>query len=540
MVIKDSNQQSPETFSPNHQEPVTLTRNSTRPNPESFSANKPNSLRQIKNPNDPDAGIIPPNKQKYISGIRYMTHMILEGFAVLVMMFALLSSSLSHARCDDFAFITTTDYETGSSSVIYMDGSHTNDNNVASIHSDAVSRYYQGLVYVVNRYGADNIQVLDPSTGFSTTLQFSVGNGSNPKDIAFYSPTKAYVTRYETNSLWIVNPSTGDHLDSIDLSSYADSDGLCEMDQMLMLEQTLYVTIQRLDRDNWLPVGDSYVAVIDATADTLIDVDNSTPGTQSIALPGTNPVSNIQYNRFKDNIFVSCVGQWAVNDYGVVEIDPQTYQSTCCMLDESEAGGDINDVEIFSPTKGYAIITNSSFNTELISFNPATGEKLATIYNPGDYVINDIETSPEEELYLADQTETNPGIRIYDIETDTEIPCSPIDVGLPPFDICFTTQYYTSANIPPVVALGQNYPNPFNPSTTIPFSLGERKHITINIYDVSGKLVKTLADGVISSGGNRVEWHGKDNHNQPVSSGVYFASMNAGEESSTIKMILIR
>ncbi len=470
-----------------------------------------------------------------LAGIR------IRSMLILILWAGFLSLPPSGARGNDFAFITTTDYETGSSSVIYMDGSHTTDNNVAGIHSDAVSRYYQGLVYVVNRGGADNIQVLDPSAGFSTILQFSVGNGSNPKDIAFYSPTKAYVTRYETNQLWVIDPSTGNHLHSIDLSSFADSDGLCEMDQMLMWRRKLYVTIQRLDRNNyWMPVGDSYVAVIDAVTDTLIDTDGSMAGTQSIQLPGSNPFSNIQYNRFRNNIFLSCTGNWGVQDCGVVEIDPQTYQATCCLLDEPEAGGDINDVEIYSPTRGYAIITNPSFNTELISFDPSTGEKIATIYDPGDYVINDIEISPEEELYLADQTETNPGVRIYDCTTDTELPLSPVDVGLPPFDICFTVNYYTGGNTPGLVALGQNYPNPFNPSTTIPFSLEKRRDITLNIYDVSGRMVKTLVDGAVSKGGHRVEWQGRNNRNLPMPSGVYFARLNTGRHVFTRKILLVR
>ena len=118
---------------------------------------------------------------------------------------------------------------------------------------------------------------------FSTLRQFSVGNGSNPQDIAFISDSKAYVTRYDSNELWIVNPTTGVHTGTVDLSSLADSDGLCEMDKMIIVNNLLFVSLQRLDRNYyWLPSGTSYIAVVDCVADTLLDADPGQAGIQHI------------------------------------------------------------------------------------------------------------------------------------------------------------------------------------------------------------------------------------------------------------------
>ena len=89
------------------------------------------------------------------------------------------------------AFVFTTDFGTGSIADAHFGPPRTVASNVASVWSDAVLRYYNGLLYVVNRSGADNIQVLDPANGFVTVKQFSVGNGANPHDIMFASPTKA-------------------------------------------------------------------------------------------------------------------------------------------------------------------------------------------------------------------------------------------------------------------------------------------------------------------------------------------------------------
>ena len=475
--------------------------------------------------------IRPSNKPSRFNGT-------IGGVIILVFMLFVLPAN---PEAGEFAFITTTDYSTGSSSVIRLDGSYTTEIDVASIHSDAVSRHYNNLVYVVNKLGGDNIQVLDPASSFSTLRQFSVGNGSNPQDIAFLSDSKAYVTRYDTNELWVVNPSTGVHTGTVDLSTLADSDGLCEMDKMIIIDDRLFVCIQRLDRNYyWLPSGTSYIAVVDCDADTLLDTDPGQAGIQPIELSYTNPFSNIQYNPFINRLYVSCVGSWGVNDGGVEIINHETLQSEGLLFTESNAGGDINDVEIFSASLGYAIVTNSSFNTDLISFNPATGAKLATVYSPGDYVINDIEISPGGKIFLADITITAPGIRIYNAYDGSVISSGAISTGLPPFDICFSGGVQTDAELPPVAILKQNYPNPFNPTTTIPFSLEKAQRVNITVYDALGKRVITLADREFSSGLQKVTWNAKDESSKELASGIYFVRLKSEGLTATKKMILLR
>ncbi len=451
-------------------------------------------------------------------------------------------STEAAAAEEEFAFITTTDYSTGSSSEIRCDGAHTTRRDVASVHSDAVSRYYEGLIYVVNRAGGDNIQVLDPESDFTTLRQFSVGNGSNPQDIAFLSPSKAYVSRYDTNDLWIVNPATGDHTGTIDLSALADSDGLCEMDKMILLDGLLFISIQRVDRDNyWLPAGESYLAVVDCAADTLLDTDPETAGTQPVTLTAANPYSRIQLDPYTGNLYLSCVGSWGVADGGVEYVNPATFQSEGYMITESAAGGDICDVELFDEETGYAVISNASFNTDLISFDPSTGEKKEVIYSPGGYVINDIEISPGGELFLADQTATDPGVRIYSAWDGSAITTDPIDTGLPPYDICFSAAAQTDAcPTPPAAALLPNYPNPFNPHTTIPFSMKEAGRASVTIYDASGRMVASIADGYFDAGLNRVTWNGTGRRGKPAPSGVYLVRLLAKGFSASRKMVLVR
>jgi hypothetical protein len=92
----------------------------------------------------------------------------------------------------------------------------------------------------------------------------------------------------------------------------------------------------------------------------------------------------------------------------------------------------------------------------------------------------------------------------------------------------------------PPVFLGQCYPNPFNPSTTIRFGLGERAHVRLRIYDVSGRLVRMLVDGARSEGEHFERWNGMDSAGRTVASGVYFYRLEAGSFTETKKMVLMR
>ncbi len=442
---------------------------------------------------------------------------------------------------NEFAFVTTTDYSTGSSSVIYLDGSYTTERNVASICSDAVARYYGGLIYVVNRMGCDNIQVLDPSDGFSTARQFSVGTGSDPHDIAFVSGAKAYVSRGNETELLIVDPSSGSNLGTVDLSRFSDADGIPEMDCMILKGDLLFVSIQRLDRNNyWLPVPPSYLAVIDTRADTLYDCDPAEPGVQSIELEGTDPFGEIHFDPYTGLIYLTSVGWWGMQDGGVERIDPSGLESLGFLLTESAAGGDINDVVLFSPTTGYAVVTDAGFDNILVRFDPSTGALTDTLYAPAGYVLADLEISPGGELFLCDRTATDPGIRIYDAASGAPAAGGTIDVGLPPFDIVFSVAVQTGADTPAAATFGGNYPNPFNPSTTIPFSLARTGMVELSIYDTAGRLVVELVNETLPAGRHQAVWNGLNGRGRPVESGVYFARLGHAGGYLTRKLVLVR
>jgi hypothetical protein len=89
--------------------------------------------------------------------------------------------------------------------------------------------------------------------------------------------------------------------------------------------------------------------------------------------------------------------------------------------------------------------------------------------------------------------------------------------------------------VPEQYGLEQNYPNPFNPTTEISFSLPVASHVKLEIYNIMGQLVITLADETREAGLHTVTWDGSS-----VASGVYFYRLATPEFVQTRKMLLMK
>lgn len=93
---------------------------------------------------------------------------------------------------------------------------------------------------------------------------------------------------------------------------------------------------------------------------------------------------------------------------------------------------------------------------------------------------------------------------------------------------------------PSAFQLSQNYPNPFNPSTEIQYAITEPGHVTLTIFNLLGKEVKTLVDEDKPAGIYQVQWDGKDALGKETPSGIYFYRITAGEKSEIRKMTKIK
>ena len=93
---------------------------------------------------------------------------------------------------------------------------------------------------------------------------------------------------------------------------------------------------------------------------------------------------------------------------------------------------------------------------------------------------------------------------------------------------------------PETFKLSQNYPNPFNPITSLRYDLPEDGLVNITIYDMMGRVVKTLVNSSQTAGYKSVQWNATNDRNEPVSAGLYLYTIQTGEFRQTKKMVLIK
>ncbi len=93
---------------------------------------------------------------------------------------------------------------------------------------------------------------------------------------------------------------------------------------------------------------------------------------------------------------------------------------------------------------------------------------------------------------------------------------------------------------PDAMSLAQNYPNPFNPSTMIQYSIPHADNVSIEIFNLQGKLIKSLLSEKQEAGEHYVPWQGTDNKATSVASGSYFYVVKVGNTLRARKMILLK
>ena len=101
-------------------------------------------------------------------------------------------------------------------------------------------------------------------------------------------------------------------------------------------------------------------------------------------------------------------------------------------------------------------------------------------------------------------------------------------------------QYVFAQKLPDNFQLYQNFPNPFNPTTEIRFSIAKTTLVNLQVFNMTGQLVKTLVDETLVSGEYKTEWNGTDLTGQPVPSGIYFYQLTSERFSEMKRMALVR
>lgn len=453
-----------------------------------------------------------------------------------------LCALVTPVRAGAHAVVVESDFTTGSCSAIDA-VTRARSCDVASVHSDARVRWYGGQFYVVNRFGADNIEVLN-GTNYSFVRQFSVGNGSNPYDIAFASATHAYVTRYESADLWVVDPTSGAHTGTISLATLADADGIPEMDRLQVVGPLLFVSLQRVDRNaGYQPTDSSLVAVIDTRTDALVDCDGAAPGIQGIRLPRANPVTPFVLDVPRSRLYLGCAGRYGEPDGGIVALDAASLSAADVVASEDSLGGDVLDLAWHDDGRAYAIVSDAAFNTSLVRWSPVTGRRESTLYSPGGFTLADAEVTPDgSEVWVCNSSFGSPGVRVFSTATGL-LAGAPLVCTLPPQGIAFDQAQVLAAGperAPGSLVLAPPSPNPARSAVRLTLTAPAAGEVMLDVFDLAGRLVhRSRADGA-AAGVLTLTWDLTNEDGRRVAPGLYKLRVRAGGMTAERSLMVLR
>jgi len=336
-------------------------------------------------------------------------------------------ADLQVAKSGKSLVVATTDYQTGALALLNLE-TRISNLNFSPIHSDALVRVYPGIsdLFVINRLGGDNLQRISRSSG-RTLKQIALGQWSNPQDMAVEGDY-GYVSCLGKNALLKINLNNGNLIKNIDLSQFADSDGLPEANQMAWVNNNLWIQVQRLNQKaGFVPAGNSLVAILDTHFDIV---------TNSLELKATNPVSSFKPTDDGHLLIAEAgrVGSPSELDGGIELIDADNVKSLGFITTEKQLGGDLIDFECVSDLKCVAIVSKPQ--TELVVFDRSSGEVLKVLVkSTGVHLREVLMDKSEGLLYLADANPIQPSIRVFsvdDFEERTELKWK---LKLPPFQM---------------------------------------------------------------------------------------------------------
>lgn len=312
--------------------------------------------------------------------------------------------------------------------------------------ADTIVRAFGDRYYVIRRFMSDSLTAYateDPSSDLFqvSTNEEGLDESSNPYDLVFVNSEKAYLLRYGSGKLWIVNPSATEasefYTGEIDLSAY-DDDGIPEMALGVVANGKLFVFMQRLD--GFEPTQPGVVAVIDTATDTEIDTGTSNDFS-GIELPSFNPW-RVSYDQTSGNILLASYGDSGFfNDNpqfngGVHALNTLTYETSLVFDDTAESGRTTGILAVDSSTA--FMISESGFNESSVAkINPTTGEVVQSDFAGITGVdVRALAIGPAGNLWVGIADAANPRLLIVDTDDGNQFG-SEVRTVLDPNEIIF-------------------------------------------------------------------------------------------------------
>jgi hypothetical protein len=339
-------------------------------------------------------------------------------------------------------FAVGTDYfSAGISSTIAVPSLELTQNAVAGVAStDPVVRQFGDRLYIINRYGFDNVTILDAGS-LNLVAQISTGAGTNPWDVAVVGD-RIYVAALNAGGLLVLDASRPDEgvVGRVDLPALDLEDGNPNCSALAISGDRLYVACGLLDdNDPWLtPRGPGKVVSIaldDESVDGTVHLMNANPQGHMIATPAGGPLGG--------DLLVDTVNYGDLTANCLERISTGAHPaSNGCLIDHADLGGIITGAAWAPDDRLYlAITTGWDFEDyqplgKVMIYDAGTGELADESMTPESQRAFDLALCPTGHVALADAAG---GVRVYD-PSGAEMTEEVLDLGLPPVSgglVCF-------------------------------------------------------------------------------------------------------
>jgi len=291
----------------------------------------------------------------------------------------------------------------------------------------------------------------------------------------------------------------------------------------------------------------------DGTASVFLNVRDIDSDDLIYNFYSTPPI--FEFTFIEDSLFISPALNWnGQANLTVFVSDGEDSDNTSLGITVTPVNDAPSEFELISPT----VLDTFQISTATDETIPFTWESsydvdsdltyklIVTLDYPGnvytqDYLnISDASTSISTYEYASFMTDFN--LTLWNIDYVVEVSDEEFTVisQAGEFVLNNTLLSTDSKIIPEVFALHQNYPNPFNPVTSLRYDLPEDGLVNITIYDMMGRIVKTLVNSSQTAGYKSISWNAANDRNESVSAGLYLYRIQAGEFRQTKKMVLLK
>jgi hypothetical protein len=343
--------------------------------------------------------------------------------------------------------VTSTDFATGAVGLVDL-RTRTVFADLALASSDAVPLVDEGRVFIMNRHGFDYIDELDPNDDLALIQEWAIASStldtpSNPHQLALDPDGHAWVTLHGAPELQrfafptLHDAKVEDEL-ALDLSSFADGDGIPELSLALACGEILFVSAERIDRESWVPAESTVLIPVRAGAEpTLFELDGEHPGADAIELLGVG------------------VGAWRLDpadpsgrtillrNTGIERIDLAAGTSEWVVPQQvfEDAGYErlqLGGFDLDDAGRIWVAAATADFSEyRMLRVDLAGAQPSLVVEVTGLQSVSGALEIVGNEAWFADTTMGASGLRIFDLSESpvVELPESPLPVGLAPIGL---------------------------------------------------------------------------------------------------------